>query len=212
MRHLILFIVLLGQVSCDNKKLTADSPDKDDSILIVNDAKDTLVHTDISTQTDTITEIEFKGLFKEKLRAKYDIHTDKSLRSNIEKSYDYWNNKMLLVNDTLKRIVVWGYPLSYKETNHQIKLLTTLGEGENHIQIRLFTLDKHYNAVDNSMITSSGGDEGISSWDLGKFENDSTYLIRTFVTGYETDSIEHTINSCLIIHWNGKIERIENCR
>jgi hypothetical protein len=214
MKQLIIFALVIGQFSCTDKRQTDNTQDIKDTLQNINDIKLT---ESINPQTellnvDTLTEAEFISLFKEKLNFKYDIHKDKRLERDIKKSYDFWVGKRVLINDTLKKISIWGYPKSFKEKKHKIKWTTTLGEGENHNQMRLFTLDKYFNQIDNAMITSYGGDEGISSWSLGEFKNDSTYVMKTFMTGYETDSIENTISSCLIIHSNGKIERIENCR
>jgi len=197
-RYLFLLIIILGQVSCNNKKLTIEPSNGIDSIHRIDE------------KIEILTEAEFINLFKKRQQEKYDIRNDMDLIVGIQKSYDFWTSKKLLINDTLKRIEVWGYPLSFKEVNSEIKWLTSVGEGENNINIRLFTLDKNYNTVDVASITSSGGDEGIGSWSVGEFKNDSTYLLTTFVTGYETDSIESTYHTCLIIHSNGEIEKIEN--
>lgn len=214
MRRLILLIIIIGQLSCTNKKIAVSADviqDGNDTIQNIKNLTESINQQTEIIDIDTLTETEFIGLFKKKQRTKYDIHNDRSLANNIEKCYDFWTNKKLLINDTLKRIPIGGYPVSFKEKGNQITWLTTIGEGENHNQIRLFTLDKFYNTIDNVVITSYGGDEGLSSWNLGEFKNDSTYLMKKFMTGYDTDSVEDIINSCLIIHSNGKIERLENC-
>jgi len=117
-----------------------------------------------------------------------------------------------LVNDTLKSIYVSGYPLNFEEKRNGTKWLTTLTEGKNSVEVRLYTFDEYFNLIDDVSITRSGGDQGYRDWSLGTFKNDSTYAMKEVFTGFNTDSIEVIRNYCLIVKSDGKIHRLEDCQ
>ena len=213
-----LFVLFIVGVSCsENKKSQSEENIQIYSDTIQGNENEKRINPKevegaLRKEVDTLTENEFTSLFKEKERISYNLYKDSTLQANIDKIYYGWGHQKLLINDTLKTIDISGYPLNFKENNNQTKWLTTLTEGGSSIEIRLYTLDKYFNLVDNVIITSIAGDEGYKGWTLGEFKNDSTYSIKEFLTGFNTDSIESVHNYCLIIKSNGKIHRTENCR
>lgn len=161
---------------------------------------------------DTLNEQEFLALFTCKELSIYDLQNNQELISNLDKALDFWTNKRILINDSLKRIGIRGFPLTLRTMAAGNMRLTTIGEGESQNVIRLFTLDKYYNVLGTEILSSYGGDEGIFEKRLGEFKNDSLYQLTTLTSGFDTDSIVTKWDECFVIGADGVIKKLESCR
>lgn len=117
----------------------------------------------------------------------------------------FWNNKKLLVGDTLKPLPVRGYPLSYTALNDTVKRITLFENTNSGYQIKVFTLDKYYNVIASESLTGVEGDQGDQYKSVGHFRNDTTYVKTEIIT--VLDSVGSPSKHYLIFHGNGSIER-----
>jgi hypothetical protein len=175
MKYALLILLMLG-TSCGKNRTSQTAEEigiSDDTIQDTGNDRmidPQPVKEPETTPVDTLTELEFTSLFRESARTTYDINEDSTLLTHVDKIYSYWQGKKIMVNDTLKSIYVSGYPLSFTENINRTKWLTTLTEGKNSIEVRLYTFDEFFNLIDEVSLTSSGGDQGYSGWSLGTYK------------------------------------------
>jgi hypothetical protein len=155
---------------------------------------------------DTLTVNQFVKFFNHPIAKDYDVEQYKSKYwTYMTDKGKFWKNKKLLVGDTLKRLPVWGYPLSHTALNDTIKRVTLLEETNSGYQIAVYTLDKYYNVIASESLTRAEGDQGDQYKSVGYFINDTTYLKTEIIT--VLDSVGSPSTHYLIFHGNGSIAR-----
>lgn len=159
---------------------------------------------------DTISEKEFRDLFRFREASYYNLYKERDLMSLLQESKDFWLNKRIVVNNKVKSIDIWGYPLSYKALNDSIIRLTTITEGEAENKIIAITLNKKYERIGTETLTSFGGDSGEFWRTYGEFINDSTFM-RTNVSYNSDDTIstKKLYNRWIRFKPNGQMEELE---
>ena len=206
----ILVGLLILTFSCRQKSNDIIHDNIQDSIVVVNSNPTTGTLKE-PLKFDTLETDEFDKLFTSSELKTYDIIKNPDLKKDLRKSYDFWKSKRLLINDTLKELNIWGYPISIKEINTNVRRLTTITQMENMTKIAVFTIDKNFNTIDINELTSFGG-EGEYTESFGQFINDSLYRYEQREIDLETNKIEWRLHQCLTFHKDGRIEKKENCR
>ncbi|WKZ58135.1 MAG: hypothetical protein QY309_09665 [Cyclobacteriaceae bacterium] len=198
-------------VSCNNASLNGTAENQASTASIFADTLSKSVPSNVDI--DTISEMEFKDFFKFPEAQYYNLDKDRELMSLLsEETREFWRKKRISINSEVKRLDIWGYPLSHKVLNENIIRVTTVSEGEAGNIIIAFTFNRNYERIGTEILTSVGGDQGDVWRTNGEFINDSTFLIHTLT--FSSDDSVSTSQSyirCIRFRFNGQIELIENC-
>jgi hypothetical protein len=198
-------------VSCNNASLNDAKENQTSTASIFADTVSKVVPSNVDI--DTISEMEFKGFFKFPEAKYYNLDEDRELMSLLsEETREFWRKKKLMLNNQIRILDIWGYPLSYTAFNENIIRITTITEGEAGNVIIAFTLNKNYERIGTEILTSVGGDQGDVWRTNGEFINDSTFLIHTLTfSSNDSVSTSQSYDRCIRFRFNGQIEAIESC-
>jgi hypothetical protein len=202
---------ILILVSCNKAKTNEIAENPIDSTSILTDTVLNLVQPIVDI--DTISEKEFREFFKFTEAKYYNLDKNRELMNLLnENTREFWRKKRISINNEVKRLDIWGHPLSYKILNENIIRVTTVSEGEAGNIIIAFTFNRNYERIGTEILTSVGGDQGDVWRTNGEFINDSTFLMHTLT--FSSDDSVSTSQSyirCIRFRFNGQIELIENC-
>src|SRR5690349_7747486 len=111
----LLIGLLFLTISCNQKTTDGGQSQARDSV-------DTTAKID--EILDTLTLTEFDKLFEHEELVEYDISTNSDIQIGLNKERDFWTSKRVLIDDTLRKLEIQGFPISLRQLDRNIRRIT----------------------------------------------------------------------------------------